>query len=290
MSNSNSEKRITWHRLFGLALQDYLLNTAYEVEMELDLARKRQILDILIIRRRDADAEPLREPCDGLEGLRTHNLVTYKSDHESLTPWTIKELVGHFVNYRKAYAPNVPEKAIGLYAITTRYPRKLLQSCATVEVHQGVYQLAFLDQFVTLIVLKCVAAESRNALWELFSFDAERIREGIVYQWRDSEHVSILHEIYSKYSEQGFCMGYSFDDLRRDVALSVLPTLPPEERLRGLPPEERLRGLPPEERLRGLLPEELLHGLSAEQRRQLKELLAEGEKDGTKIPKKKSSH
>ena len=59
---------------------------------------------------------------------------------------------------------------------------------------------AGLDQFVTRIVLKCVAAESRNALWEFFSFDAERIREGIeIYQWRDSEHVSILHEIYSKY-------------------------------------------------------------------------------------------
>ena len=52
-------------------------------------------------------------------------------------------------------------------------------------------------------------------------------------------------------------MSYTIEDFHRDIALKMLPQLPPEERLRGLPPEERLRGLPPEERLRGLSKEEL---------------------------------
>jgi len=33
---------INWHRLFGLALDDYFTGTQYSVEMENDIARKRQ--------------------------------------------------------------------------------------------------------------------------------------------------------------------------------------------------------------------------------------------------------
>jgi len=309
MSEPTEEKRITWHRLFGLALQDYLLHTVYEVETELELARKRQLLDILIIRRSGA-GEPLTEPCDGLEGLRSHNLLTYKSDHESLDYWAIEELIGHYVNYRKVFAPKTPPEAFGLYAVTTRYPRKLLQNTQALVIRPGVYQLKILSQSITIIVLKRVAAEPRNALWELFSFEAERIREGMqAYQWRDEQHIQILHELYHKYHEKGFSMGYTFEDFRRDVALEVLPTLPPEEllqkfspedRLKGLSPEELLKRLSPEERLKGLAseellkrlsPKELLQGLSVEQLQQFKALLAEeGEEDRAKKPGRKKPH
>ena len=54
---------INWHRLFGLTLCDYFTGTRYAVEMEKDLARKRQLLDILIIR---GSGEALADPCDGL--------------------------------------------------------------------------------------------------------------------------------------------------------------------------------------------------------------------------------
>jgi hypothetical protein len=41
---------INWHRLFGLALEDYFTGTRYAVEMEKDVARKRQVLDVVIVR------------------------------------------------------------------------------------------------------------------------------------------------------------------------------------------------------------------------------------------------
>lgn len=38
------------HRLLGVSLADYLTGTPYAVELEKELARKRRILDILIVR------------------------------------------------------------------------------------------------------------------------------------------------------------------------------------------------------------------------------------------------
>ena len=81
---------IHWHRLFGLTLADDFTGTPYTVELEKDLARKRQILDVLIIR---GEGPPLTEPCDGLEHLRPHNLLTYKSGQDTLDAWALEALI-----------------------------------------------------------------------------------------------------------------------------------------------------------------------------------------------------
>ncbi|MCG6941560.1 MAG: hypothetical protein LJE69_09955 [Thiohalocapsa sp.] len=122
---------INWHRLFGLTLDDYFTGTGYAVELEKDLARKRQLLDVLVIR--EPERTPvwrLPAPCDGLEGLRAHNLLTYKSLHESLDSWAIEELIGHYVNYRKAFAPGAAPDAFGLYAVSTRHPARCSSRCS----------------------------------------------------------------------------------------------------------------------------------------------------------------
>jgi len=58
---------------------------------------------------------------DGLEGLADHNLLTYKSMHEPLDDWALKELVGHYVNYRKQVGLSMndlmPESQFKLYAV-----------------------------------------------------------------------------------------------------------------------------------------------------------------------------
>ncbi len=250
---------INWHRLFGLTLDDYFSGTGYAVELEKDLARKRQLLDVLIIRApAPASVRALPDPCDGLEALCAHNLLTYKSLHESLDAWAIEELIGHYVNYRKAFAPDVAAEAFGLYAVSTRHPRRLFARVPPTEAKPGVYQLAVIGRRVTVIVPREVERAPRNALWELFSAEAERVAEGArEFHWQGADHLPILNELYQHYRDAGLSMSYTFDDFRRDVARKMLPELLPEERLRGLPPEERLRGLPPEERLRGLSKEEL---------------------------------
>src|SRR5438105_12047861 len=88
-----------WHRLFGLVLTDYFTGSPFVVDVERDLSVQQQLLDVTIIRRgrgRFAGRLP-----DGLKGLRPHNLMTFKSHHEALDGWAMKELVGSEVAYRK---------------------------------------------------------------------------------------------------------------------------------------------------------------------------------------------
>ncbi len=89
-----------WHRLFGIGLIDLFAYTNYEVELEKDLSIKQQFLDVVIIEQVKIGELPKDLP-DGLDTLAQHNLLTYKSFREPLTAWSLDELAGHYVNYRK---------------------------------------------------------------------------------------------------------------------------------------------------------------------------------------------
>jgi hypothetical protein len=120
---------IDWHHLFGWTLMDYFTGSNYSVDLEKDLSVKPQLLDVVIIEK--STGSPLSELPDGLENLSKHNLLTYKSLHETLDTLVIAELLSHYVNYRKLLSPKAWEDLslsdFRLYAVTTRYPRKLSQ-------------------------------------------------------------------------------------------------------------------------------------------------------------------
>jgi hypothetical protein len=85
-----------WHRLFGLLLTDYFAGTPFTVELEKDLSMKKQLLDVVILRKgrgRLTSCLP-----DGLDDLAAHNLITFNSHQEALDDWALKELTGHYVN------------------------------------------------------------------------------------------------------------------------------------------------------------------------------------------------
>ncbi len=66
--------KINWHRLFGLMLMDYFSDRGFRVELEKDLSQKRQYLDVVIVERKDEDAN-LSGICDGFDNLSSHNLI-----------------------------------------------------------------------------------------------------------------------------------------------------------------------------------------------------------------------
>ena len=73
---------MNWHRLFGLLLTDFFAGSPSIVELEKDLSMKKQLLDVVILRKgqgRFAGRLP-----DGLDNLTTHNLITFKSHQEAL--------------------------------------------------------------------------------------------------------------------------------------------------------------------------------------------------------------
>jgi hypothetical protein len=63
------------------------------VELEKDLALQRQLLDVVIIEQ-TAPGGSAQDLHDGLEQLRAHNLLTYKSKQEALDDWALDELAG----------------------------------------------------------------------------------------------------------------------------------------------------------------------------------------------------
>src|SRR5438094_531822 len=96
-----------WHRLFGLSWADFFRGLPVTVEVEKDLSAKRQLLDVVLIRK-DPGPLPCRLP-DGFEELAAYNLVSFKSHQERLAAWTLEELVGHYVNLRKQVSPSMAE-------------------------------------------------------------------------------------------------------------------------------------------------------------------------------------
>jgi hypothetical protein len=129
-----------WHRLFGLLLADLFRGSPFVVEVERDLSVQQQLLDMVIVRHARGRFSG-RLP-DGLEGLRPHNLITFKSHREALDGWAMKELVGHYVAYRKlvSRAPSdlLAEDQFGLYAVTARSPRSLAGQVPSQRVQAGV--------------------------------------------------------------------------------------------------------------------------------------------------------
>src|SRR5208282_146040 len=118
---------MNWHRLFGLLLTDFFADSPFDVELEKDLSVKKQILDVVILRKRQGRFAG-RLP-DGFGELAPRNLLTFKSYWEPLDDWALKELTGHYVNYRKQVSPSLesllPEEDFRLYAVCSRSPHKL---------------------------------------------------------------------------------------------------------------------------------------------------------------------
>src|ERR1700726_901864 len=116
-----------WHRLFGLLLTDFFTGSPFTVEVERDLSEQQQFLDLVILRR--GRGRFVGRLPDGLDALVAHNLITFKSYREALDAWAMKELIGHYVAYRKLVSPSpaalLSEEQFRLYAVAARFPQRL---------------------------------------------------------------------------------------------------------------------------------------------------------------------
>jgi hypothetical protein len=108
-----------WHRLFGLFLIDFFTGSPFSVEVERDLSEQQQFLDVVILRK--GRGRFVGRLPDGLDGLAAHNLITFKSLREALDGWAIRELIGHYVAYRKFVSASpselLPENRFRLYGV-----------------------------------------------------------------------------------------------------------------------------------------------------------------------------
>ena len=256
---------IKWHRLFGLGLKDLFTNTPFEVELEIDLSIQQQFLDVVVIRKKKDDFTE-RLP-DGLDNLAKYNLLTYKSFQEPLNDWSIAELIGHFVNYRKQVSkPLLPKTDFRLYAVSTRFPRGLAKLLDFKTIQTGVYEVVAITDKVRIIVLSEVPQTEHNAFWHLYSAIGSKVAFGATnYELHTEDMSRIINQLFENYGLEGINMPYTMEDFNRDYVKEKLSSLTLEERLEGLSTNERLKGLSTNERLEGLSTDEIIKHLSVEE-------------------------
>ena len=271
-----------WHRAYGLLWIDFFKGSPFLVEVERDMSHQQQFLDAVIVRR--GQGRFRGQLPDGMDDLAEHNLMTFKSHHEALDSWAMKELIGHYVAYRKLVSPSpsrlLPEDHFRLYAVCARFPHNLSGQVPWQERQAGVYDCQWGTDVVRVIVAGQLSRAEQNAPLLLFSAVPELVEyaQGI-YRQR-SQLSGVLRRILDRYQKEGIIMPYTFEDFDVDYILEHFPELPRDrqrEVLERLPSELRqefLQALPAEER------QEFLQSLSAEQRQEfLQSLSAEQRRD-----------
>ena len=234
-----------WHRLFGLFLMDYLADSPFTVEVEHDLSVQQQYLDVVIVRRRPGRLS-IQLP-DGMAEFKAHNLITFKSRHESLDAWAMKELIGHYVAYRKMVSKRnklLAEDEFRLYAVTARYPQNLVGQIPWREQQQGVYDCEWGTDTVRVIVAGELPKEVRNAPLHLFSASGALVGFGQAKFERRSQTTSrLLDQLAQRLGQEGFSMSFTMQDFEREYNKKNFLRLSPKERreaIESLPLEERL--------------------------------------------------
>ncbi len=259
---------IDWHRIFGLALTDLFTNSNYRIELEKDVSTQQQFLDVAIVEQ--TEGPPVTSLPDGLDNLAKHNLLTYKSHQETLDKWTLKELVGYYIAYRKLVSPDLnhlrPEEEFRLYAASTRYPANLGKLLTKTQA--GVYEVEFCHP-IRILVLSQFPETPNNAFWQLFSANAEKVLYGQKnYQWRQLRLSSVVNKLFKRYLLEDLIMSYTVEEYVKNYQQDFLQSLTVEERLTGLSPDEVLQRFSPDEVLQRFSPDEVLPRFSPDQRLQ----------------------
>jgi hypothetical protein len=257
-----------WHDLLGAVLIDFFEGSPYTVLTEVDLSLKKQLLDILIIRKDEGELD--RPLPDGFAPLANHNLISFKSHRDTFDWWTVLELIAYYVNYRKQASPShddlLPEEQFRLFGIAARFPEGLAKQIPLEEKQAGVYDINIGPSRIRLLVIRNLADEPTNAVLKLFSIVPKQIEFACQHYRPLHEHLSgIVAEMIRLYRKEDKFMATTLAELNRKFVEEAIETASVKDRLRGLTPEQRLEGLPAEERLKGLPAEERLKGLSPEQ-------------------------
>src|SRR5437868_1280259 len=221
-----------WHRLFGLLLTDFFSGSPFVVEVERDLSVQQQLLDVVIVRR--GRGRFVGRLPDGLEGLRPHNLMTFKSHHEALDPWAMKELAGLDVSYRKLVSPSpselLPEDQFGLYAVAARFPHNLSSQVPWQRVQAGVYDCRWGTDTIRVVVAGELPEQAHNAPLHLFSAAPNLIEFGSsAYQRRSEQTSRLLGQLFERLQGEGFEMSFTMEDFNRQYIKEHFAELSPEE-------------------------------------------------------------
>ncbi|MEM7532645.1 MAG: hypothetical protein AAF639_10750 [Chloroflexota bacterium] len=180
-NNKTKSDPIDWHRLLGLVLAIIFERLSYTTEVEVDVSRKKQLVDIIAVRKEEEEALAQRfaplppEYWEVFGELNQHNLISFKSYSESFNAPAHEEFLGHLSDYCKNR--EVKREDVNLYVITHHYPQSLLKNFrakgfVTVVKEDEIYDLD-LDPLKKVRFIVCRV--TGHPVLGLFSDDEERI-------------------------------------------------------------------------------------------------------------------
>jgi len=172
--------------------------------------------------------------------------VTFKSHQEALDDWALKELTGHYVNYRKQVSPSLekllPEEEFRLYAVCSRHPSQLAGLAGWRRLQDGVYECSRGSDVIRIVVLRQLPREERNAPLHLLSATPELVAYGAShYRQRSPDTSTLIHRLFTGLEREDIAVPYTMKDFRRDYAKELFNELTPAQRrelIKKLSPKE----------------------------------------------------
>ena len=239
-----------WHELLGAVLIDFFDGSPYVVETEVDLSLRKQYLDIVVIRKKEGDFQRLLP--DGFTPLANHNLISFKSHQDTFDSWTVQELIGYYVNYRKQASPSttrlLSEDQFRLFGISSRFPESLIKHFTLEERGPGVYDMSVGSLRIRLLVIRELANEPANAMLMLFSLVPEQIDFACRHYRPWSAHTTgIVDNLISMYRKEDTSMATTLEELNQKLLNEALEKASVKDLLKRLTVAQRLEGLPTEE-------------------------------------------
>lgn len=201
---SKNEEKVKWHRLGGMVLTPLFNLLGYATELEVDLSLKQQLLDILVVERDKIQPEKLHLPkiyWEAFDDFNEHNLISFKSFHESFNGFALMEFFGHVVNYNKS--KEVPLDKINLYAISHHYPRDLFNPFEGTEFLKVIKkdEIFELSLSTTKSVRFIILRTTNNPLLALFSNNPPKIAEGYQRLTQETDFLEGISIYFSKIAE-----------------------------------------------------------------------------------------
>src|SRR5262249_10246970 len=150
-----------------------------------------------------------------------HNLLTFKSHREPLDAWAMKELVHHYVTYRKLVSRSpsdlLAEEQFGLYAVCARFPHNLSGQVPWQEQQTGGDHSQWGTDTIRVIVAGELPREAHNAPLHLFSASPALVgfARG-AYQRRSERTSRLLGQLFERFQGEGLAMSYTMEDFTRD--------------------------------------------------------------------------
>lgn len=293
-----------WHTP-GVILLEATAPYSHELVEELHLRRQPQRIDLLLLRRRQDEAQEishlealysrlldvnlieLKGGTDQVERLDVHTLLSYASQLRISIDKPPRRSAEESPDKRAPYFLNIPPgSSLQLVVIAPSLQPVFREEVRRIDgelaqVSTGIWQgrMAGLP-LLFLETERLWSTTQSNRLFYLLTRGVFEAPEGL------GELTEREKLVYTEVAEwliqrQPVSMGgemrlekireYQERQLARQEAW--LNSLPPEELLKRLKPEDRVRGLGVEDRVRGLRAEELLHSLPPQEREALARLL-----------------